>query len=159
MRLIDKGIPKLVTTTTRAPRPGEVEGHDYYYRDMSAFNSKDFVEYTVYHGNYYGLSKAEINQKLERADVVQLSMDKKGVAAMKEQYPEETVVVFLKISKEEMTKRMRERGDSPEQIAERVQHSRQEEEYIAPAEADLILINENIDETVDQIMTYLQNKE
>lgn len=154
-QLAKAGFPKLVTTTTRQPRTGERDGVDYYFRDMKFFECEAFVEQTEYNGRRYGLTQAEVREKLERHDTVQLAMDQNGVRAMQAAFPEETFVVFVTISKKTMAERMRARGDDEQTIAERIEHSTQNEEYIPPQNADLMLENNNLDECVQKIIEAL----
>lgn len=153
--LTKRGIPKLVTTTTRKPRPGEIDGVDYYFRDAKDLDPDDFIEQTIYNDKVYGLTKAEVKKSLEKADVVHVSLDRNGSKAMKEFFPDETRVVFISISQEAMANRMRKRGDSEEKIAERITHSKQTDELIPPKETDLIVENIDVDETVNAILTKL----
>lgn len=153
--LTKKGIPKLVTTTTRLPRPGEQEGIDYYFREEAMLNSDDFIEQTRYNDRVYGLTKEEVKAALERFDTVHVSLDRNGSKAMKEAFPEETKVVFIQISQEAMENRMRKRGDSEEKIAERIAHSKKTGEQIPPEETDIVVENVDVDRTVEEILEKL----
>lgn len=150
-----KFIPRLVTTTTRPARPGEIEGVDYYFRDLSEMNPNKFVEQTFYNKNRYGLTKDEVHSKLEEHKIVHVSLDRKGAKAVKEKFPEESFVVFVKITEEEMSERMEKRGDSKSQIEERIFFARENDELIAPKEADLIIKNENVKESAEIIISHL----
>lgn len=154
--LTRKGIPKLVTTTTRAPRTGEQNGVDYHFKKLEELNPEDFIEQTVYNHQVYGLTKAEVSKALREHDIVHVSLDRNGAEAMKRSFPNETVVVFIHISKETMVERMRMRGDSEEKIEERISHSRENDELVAPKETDIIIENIDINETVEQILSYLK---
>lgn len=148
-------IPRLVTTTTRAARPGEVEGIDYYFRDLSEMDPNKFVEQTFYNKNRYGLTKDEVHSKLEEHKIVHVSLDRKGSKAVKEKYPNESFVVFVKITEDEMIERMEKRGDSKSQIKERVHFARENDELIVPKEADLVIKNKNVKESAKKIIDYL----
>lgn len=154
-KLEKKSIPRLVTTTTRSARSNEIEGKDYYFRKLSEMNKKDFVEQTIYSGNRYGLTKNEISAKLKAHDRVHVSLDKNGARAVKEKYPKESFIVFVKIKEEEMIKRMKKRGDSKIQIQERLSLAQETEELIPLVEADLVIRNKEIDETVKEIMNHI----
>lgn len=153
--LSKKGVPKLVTTTTRKPRPGERDGVDYYFKEAKDLDPDDFIEQTIYNDKVYGLTKAEVEKALEKNDIAHVSLDRNGSEAMKTFFPEETRVVFINISREDMVDRMRNRGDSEEKIAERIDYSKRIGELIPPEETDIIVENHDIDETVDLILSKL----
>lgn len=151
-----RGLRKLVTTTTREPRAGEVDGRDYYFLKFEKLNPEDFIEQTVYNGNTYGLTRKEVKNALKEEDVVHVSLDQNGAIAMKKAYPEETCVIFFEISEKEMIDRMRRRGDSEEKVSERLTFSRETQENIPPNGTDLIVQNINVEDTVQTIFEAFQ---
>lgn len=154
--LTRRGIPKLVTTTTREPRAGEQDGIDYHFKKMEDMNPEDFIEQTIYNHKVYGLTKSEVSNALNMHDIVHVSLDRNGAEAMKNFFPNETVVVFIHIPKETMIERMRKRGDSEEKIAERISHSHENNELIPPKETDLIIENIDVELTVQEILSHLK---
>lgn len=124
----EHGVPKLVTTTTREPRIGEENGVDYYFRNFSETDSDAFVEQTIYNENRYGLTKDEVDRSLERHQVVHVSLDQSGAEAVKATYPEETCIVFVSITEDEMIRRMKNRGDSSDEIQSRIDFCRRTNE-------------------------------
>lgn len=157
--LEEKGIPRLVTTTTRKARLGEVDGVDYYFRDFSEVDMDEFVEQTIYNKNRYGLTKAEVESMLEKYDVVHVSLDKKGADVLGTTYPEEAFIVFVKITEAEMIQRMQKRGDSEEQIQERIKFSRKTDELLPPEQTDLIIRNIDLEESAQIILDQLAREE
>lgn len=153
--LEERSIPRLVTTTTRAARAEEIDGLDYYFRDFSEVNMDKFVEQTIYNKNRYGLTKAEVHSMLEKYDIVHVSLDKSGADALKKAYPKESFVVFVKITENEMIKRMQKRGDSEEQINERVVFARETDELLPAKETDLTIRNIDIEESAQMIINHL----
>lgn len=154
-KLEEKSIPRLVTTTTRSARSNEIDGKDYYFRKPSEMEKDDFVEQTIYNENQYGLTKDEISTKLKKHDRVHVSLDKNGARAVKEKYPKESFIIFVKIKEEEMVKRMKKRGDSKMQIQERLSLAQATKELVPLEEADLVIRNKEIDETVKEIMNHI----
>ena len=77
-------IEKTVSATTRAPRPGEQEGVDYYYRTREQFqhliDTDQVVEHNFYNGNYYGTLREEVDKRLEAGKLVVLVIDVHGAA-------------------------------------------------------------------------------
>lgn len=153
----DYGIKKLVTTTSRPPRPDEKEGRDYYFIEEKDIPTIAFVEKTVYNGYHYGLTQEEIQRALDQYPAVQLAMDQNGAQAMKELYPDQTLVIYFEISEEDMVERMKERGDDELAIQERLNFRRQSREEVSPEQVDLILENKELDQTVQQIMTFIRH--
>lgn len=150
-----QGISKLVTTTTRKPRFGEENGVDYYFREFSELDSDAFVEQTIYNGNRYGLTKDEVDRSLERHNVVHVSLDQSGAEAVKVAYPEETCIVFVSITEEEMVRRMKNRGDTADEIQSRIDFCRRTNELTPLSITDLEIINEDIEESAQRITDYV----
>ncbi|EXJ23996.1 Guanylate kinase [Alkalibacterium sp. AK22] len=154
-KLSEKGLHKLVTTTTRVPRAGETDGVDYYFRNVDELDPKDFIEQTIYNHRLYGLTKSEVSQALDRYPLVHVSLDKNGARAMKQAFPEETLIIFLTVSAEDMKKRMECRGDAPQKIIERLTFSEETDELKPLDEADVILENRTVEETVESIFSVI----
>ena len=124
-------IEKTVSATTRAPRPGEQEGVDYYYRTREQFQqlleNDQVVEHNFYNGNYYGTLKSEVEKRLEAGKVVVLVIDVHGAANIRRMFPGATTVFLLPPSVEELEHRLRGRGtETEESIQERLATARQE---------------------------------
>lgn len=124
-------IEKTVSATTRAPRPGEQEGVDYYYRTCEQFQqlleNDQVVEHNFYNGNYYGTLKSEVEKRLEAGKVVVLVIDVHGAANIRRMFPGATTVFLLPPSVEELEHRLRGRGtETEESIQERLATARQE---------------------------------
>lgn len=150
--LAERGIPKLVTSTTRKPRQGEVEGVHYYFKTMEQMKTEPFIEQTVYAENRYGLTVNEIKEKLSVHDQVQVTLDKNGAEAMKKQFPNETKIIFLQVSEEEMRKRMEARGDKEKDIKARLSFGQKTKELEPFLETDLIIKDGSPDEIAEYIV-------
>lgn len=153
--LAKHNMKKLVTTTTRSPRKGEVEGKDYYFINEEDLDEYDFIERTYYNDNHYGLTRQEIEGALEIYDYVHVSLDQNGAKALKEIYGDVVTVIFFDVSEEDMIARLKNRGDSPEKIKDRLAHGYESGEFEAPEETDLIVENNNVSETVHEILKAL----
>ncbi len=153
--LAEHNMKKLVTTTTRKPRRGEEEGKDYYFISKEDLDDYDFIERTFYNDNHYGLTRQEIEGALREYDCVHVSLDQNGAKALKEIYGDLVTVIFFDVSEEDMIARLKHRGDSFEKIKERLAHGYDSGEFKAPKQTDLIVENDNISETVDQIMCHI----
>lgn len=112
------GLNKMVTYTSRAMRPGEKEGIDYFFLTKEEFekriNEGFFIEYVVYNGNYYGTSLSQVsNDKV-------VILEPTGLKHYINKIRDEVKVAFLRCSKEIVRIRMKERGDDPEVIRKRL---------------------------------------
>ena len=105
LRTAHPEIEKTVSATTRAPRPGEQEGIDYYYRTTEQFQqliaNDEVVEYNFYNGNYYGTLKEEVNKRLAAGKLVVLVIDVHGAANIRRMFPGATTVFLLPPSVED----------------------------------------------------------
>lgn len=124
-------IEKTVSATTRAPRPGEREGVDYYYRTAEQFEqlvqADEVVEYNFYNGNYYGTLRAEVDRRLAAGKLVVLVIDVHGAANIRRMFPGATTIFLLPPSAEELERRLRGRGTENEaSIRERLDTARRE---------------------------------
>lgn len=124
-------IEKTVSATTRAPRPGEQEGVDYYYRTKEQFQQliadDQVVEHNFFNGNYYGTLREEVNKRLEAGKLVVMVIDVHGAANIRRMYPGATTVFLLPPSVEELERRLRGRGtETEESIRERLEIARNE---------------------------------
>ena len=117
--LIEKyNFKKFVTNTTRSPRVGEVNHIDYHFITIDEFKEKErnnkLIESTFYNGNYYGTSLEDVS-----SDKV-LIVDIPGANKFYEKIKDEAVYFFISCNKEDIKKRMIERGDSLESIKKRL---------------------------------------
>ncbi|SEL28667.1 guanylate kinase [Carnobacterium iners] len=151
------GIPKLVTTTTRPKREGEVEGLDYYFREMTEMSNIAFIENSLYNHYLYGLTVDTVEKGLDFHDVMSVVLDKNGAAALKEVNPFYTKIIYLHISEDEIQKRMEKRGDSLESIQQRLAFARETNEFEAPVETDLTLPVQDVEKSVECILSFIKN--
>lgn len=153
--LAARGIPKLITTTTRAKRAGEVAGVDYYFSEKAQMNPQDFIEQTCYNGNIYGLTRQEVTTKLAQYDTVHVVLDQNGAAAIKKVYPDQACVFFIQMSPEMMAARLKARGESADFIEKRRIHSQKTGELTPPACTDYVVTNNDLAATVTEIQKLL----
>ena len=159
-RLMEKheNIELSVSATTRAMRPGEQEGVDYYYMSVPAFEKlieeKRVLEYTRYCGNYYGTPKDQVEQRLEKGITVVLVIEVEGGGNIKKLYPDCTTVFITPPSFDELEHRLRSRAtDSEEAIQKRL--ARAKEEITCADMYDYRLINDDLDTCVEELYQIL----
>ena len=107
-----------VSATTRDPRPGEVEGVHYYFVTKERFEEMiaqgAFLEYDAHAANYYGTPRAQAEEKMEHGSVL-LDIEPNGAKQVKDAAPEALLVFIMPPSMEELERRLRGRGDTPEE--------------------------------------------
>lgn len=143
-----------VSATTRAARPGEVDGVNYYFISHERFaemiRDDAFVEYDEHMGNFYGTPKDQLEEKLQRGNVI-LDIEPNGAFRVRAQRPDAVLVFITPPSMEELERRLRGRGDtSEEQIQMRLERARWEIEQSAAY--DHIVVNDQVDTCVAKIL-------
>ena len=133
-----------VSATTRAPRPGEIDGVNYHYITRESFlqriESGDMLEHTEYCGNFYGTPLKEALQVLDSGKNLILEIEVEGAQNVKAKYPDAVLVLLLPPSYSEQESRLRGRGTETEQkILERL--ARAKEEVALADQYDYIVYN------------------
>lgn len=138
-----------VSACTRAPRPHEIHGKDYYFLTPEDFRQKvengEFVEWEeVYQDNYYGTLRSEVERLWNEGKAVLFDVDVKGGLKLKEAFGEQALAVFVKVStEEEIYRRLYSRGtETPESMERRMAKVRYELEF--QTKFDLLLINDDL---------------
>ena len=120
-----------VSATTRAPRPGEQDGRDYYFISREEFldmiGRDAFLEHAEYVGNFYGTPAAPVEENMRAGFHVLLDIEVQGAAQVMAKRPDAVSVFLAPPSLEELEKRLRGRGtDDDERIARRLEAARRE---------------------------------
>ena len=144
-------VPDLIFSisfTTRKPRPGEVDGRDYFFIDDAQFDAMisagGFVEWVQVYGHRYGTGRDWLEGVLATGQDVLLDIETTGALNLKKAIPEARMIFILPPSAAALEQRLRSRGkDSEEQIAIRVQHARHELE-LYPA-YDFLILNDDLE--------------
>ena len=144
----DPHLRLSVSYTTRAPRPGEVNGREYHFVDEKPFLAMlergEFLESAEVHGNRYGTSQAVIRKALARGQDLLLEIDWQGAQQVRRLYPECTGVFILPPSVAELDRRMRLRGQDADSVIRRRLASAEEEISHAP-EFNYVIINKDFE--------------
>lgn len=120
-------VVRSVSYTTRAPRPLEKEGHDYYFVTEEDFEKKRqcqfFLEYTRVYGNWYGTSHADVKKMIAKNQIVLLNIDAEGFLWIQKQIQDIPILsIFLTPpSKEMLIDRLKQRNESQDFIARRME--------------------------------------
>ena len=120
-----------VSATTRAPRPGEVDGINYHFITKDEFKSRiergDMLEYTEYCGNFYGTPKKEAEDVLASGKNLILEIEVEGAQNIKKKYPDAVLVLLLPPSYSVQEARLRGRGtETEEKIRLRLERAKEE---------------------------------
>ena len=149
-----------VSATTRAPRPGEVEGQSYYFVSKEKFQDmivhNEFVEYDAHMDNFYGTPEAQLNEKLETGSVI-LDIEPNGAFEVRRRRPDATLIFIAAPSMEELLRRLTGRGDtSPEQVKVRQERALWEMEQ--STKYDYVVVNDQVETCAEEILKIIAEK-
>ncbi|MBX3509088.1 MAG: guanylate kinase [Parvibaculum sp.] len=156
----DTEIDMSVSATTRKPRPGEVNGKDYYFLSTEDFgimrNRGEFLEHAKVFGNYYGTPRKPVEEALARGHDVLFDIDWQGTQQLDETAPEDLVKVFiLPPSAQDLEKRLEKRAQDPADVVA-ARMAKASDEISHYQEYDYIIINENIDKAFMELQAILR---
>ena len=157
-------VISLPSFTSREPREGEEEGVQYHFITREEFMNKiaqdEFYEYDIHHNNYYGTSKKLMNEKIQSGKIIVKDIEVNGTENLIRLLANETklVPIFLKVDREELKRRLINRGDnlSPEEMELRLGRLDYEESKIWLY--DYVIKNDDLEKTVQIIMTIIENE-
>ncbi len=155
--LLDR-CPRLrisISATTRAPRPGEIDGIDYHFLDAEEFDGQvaegRFLEHAMVHGHAYGTRLSDVEKMLIDGYDVLLEIDWQGAAQVAARCPNTCRIFVMPPGIEELRRRLTERGQDEVQVIEqRVAAAASEMEHAG--EADYRIVNEVFDQALDQLL-------
>ena len=156
----DKNICLSVSATTRSPRKGEQEGENYYFLSEENFkemiNKNLFLEWAKFAGNYYGTPLSFVKVKIEEGFIVLLEIEVEGAKQIKDKFPDSLSIFILPPSKEELERRIRNRGTEKEEAINR-RLSRSTYEIASSDEFDFKVTNRDVDETAERIIKIIRS--
>lgn len=143
-----------VSATTRPPRPGEVDGQDYYFVTRETFEAMiargEMLEYDEHAKNYYGTPKAQVEEKQKKGHVL-LDIEPNGARNVKNNYPEAVLIFIMPPSVEELERRLRGRNDTPEdQITIRMERAKWEMDQ--RSWYDRVVVNDDAERCAREIL-------
>lgn len=150
-----------ISATTRAPRPGETDGLDYFYKSESEFKmmiaEKELLEYASYVNNYYGTPRSYVEEQLALGNDVFLEIEVQGALQVKENFPEGVFIFLLPPSLEELKQRIVGRGtESEELVLNRLTVAKEEIKLIHAY--DYALVNDNVDLAVEKVEAIIKGE-
>ena len=147
-----------VSHTTRGPRPGELDGREYYFvkdDEFRALESEDgFLEHARVHDHFYGTSRQEVEPRLEAGLDVLLDIDVQGARQVRSKIPHVVKIFVFPPSKKILEERLRARAsDTPESVARRLAAG--EAEMAEWGEYDYAIINDDLEVAVDELRSII----
>jgi guanylate kinase len=154
LREQDGGLVVSVSHTTRAPRPGEVDGVHYHFVSQEAFDllaaRGGFVEHAEVFGRHYGTSEDELRGRLDAGQDLVLEIDWQGAQQVRTRFPEAVSIFILPPDLPTLERRLRGRGqDSDEVIAQRMREAREQVSH--HREYDFLVVNDQFDQALAEL--------
>lgn len=155
----DARIKLSISATTRKPRPGEVDGKDYYFVSEAEFlrmrDNNEFLEWANVFGNYYATPRAKVFDQLKTGVDVLFDIDWQGAQQLDAVAGGDVVKVFiLPPSRAELERRLRARNQDPEDVV-RGRMAKADSEMSHWAEYDYVIINYDLDESEEMLRAIL----
>jgi guanylate kinase len=159
MRLRLHDIAYSVSVTTRAPRPGEIDGTDFRFVSEPEFRAMldrgEMAEWAAVHGNLYGTPAAPLELALRDGRDVLLDIDTQGAAQLRARYPQAVLIFIVAPSMAELEQRLRERRSDPDsEIARRLERARTE--VTLWRRYDYLIVNRDVKEAIEQLASIIQ---
>lgn len=150
-----------ISATTRDPRPGEVDGREYFFKTEEEFKEmieqNAFIEYAQYVSHYYGTPRAYVENQLDAGKDVILEIEIQGALQVKQKFPETLLLFVTPPSAEILHERLVRRGtEDAGTIALRM--ARAEEEVKVIEQYDYLVVNDKLDECVVSMHSIIQGE-
>lgn len=147
-----------ISATTRAPRPGEVDGKEYYFLSRDEFqawiDAGKFLEFADVYGNFYGTPLNKIEERLNRGEDILLEIDVQGALNVKRKCPEGIYIFLLPPSLEELKRRIEGRGtETPESLRRRLANA--VAEIKIGLEYNYVVVNDSVANAAAQIQAII----
>ena len=154
----ERGVAFSVSATSRAPREGEQDGREYYFRTRAEFEAMiaegAFLEYADVYGNYYGTPLAPIEARRSAGEDILLEIDTQGALNVMERCPDGTFIFLLPPSLEELRRRITGRGtESEESLTRRLAAAR--DEIRLGRRYRYAVLNDTVEDATARIQTIL----
>ena len=152
-----KDLQFSVSATTRPPRPGEEHGVQYYFVTTDQFKEMirngEFLEYDAHMGNLYGTPKFQVDEKRRHGHLM-LDIEPNGALNVRQLWPDARLIFIAPPSMEELERRLRGRGDTPEEQVQ-MQLKRAVWEMSQMDKYDFVVINDTARGCADRILNFI----
>ena len=147
-----------VSVTTRAPRPGEVDGVQYHFVDRAEFDrmaaAGELLEHATYAGNAYGTPRRPVEERLAAGVPALLEIELQGARQVRASMPDAQLVFLAPPSFEELARRLTGRGtEDPDVVRRRLDVARIE--LAAEDEFDVVVVNDDLEQAADRLVALL----
>jgi guanylate kinase len=155
----DPNLSMSVSVTTRAPRPGEVEGKDYYFVTVPEYDRMvrdgEFLEHAKVFDNFYGTPRSHVHKVLSAGNDILFDIDWQGTQKLTAGTREDVVTIFvLPPSHDELERRLRARAQDSDEIV-RGRMARASDEMSHFAEYDYVVVNNDIEKSIAEVRSIL----
>ena len=152
-----KDLAFSVSATTRAPRPGEVDGQSYYFITKAHFEEmiarNEFLEYDAHMDNFYGTPEGQLEEKLAKGNVI-LDIEPNGAFQVRKRREDAVLIFIAPPSLEELERRLRSRGDTPEEQI-KLRLARVQWEVEQSRQYNYTVINDQVQACADKILNII----
>ena len=149
-----------ISATTRNPRPGEVDGREYFFKTKEEFEAMieagEFLEHACYVGNYYGTPKQYVQEQLSAGRDVILEIEIQGALSIKSQFPDALLLFVAPPSADVLKERLVGRGTETADVIEK-RLARAVEESQGIENYDYLVVNDDLDECVENVHQMIQS--
>lgn len=150
-----------ISATTRAPREGEMDGREYFFKTKEEFEQlikeDRLIEYACYCGNYYGTPRDYVEDQMEQGRDVILEIELQGALKIREQYPDALLLFVMPPDAQTLAERLRGRGTETDEVI-KARLARAVEESVQVDEYDYMVINDDLDESVEQVHRLIESQ-
>ncbi len=159
-----ENVISLPSFSSRKPRNDEEEGVQYHFITKEQFKEKikngEFYEYDIHHENYYGTSRKLMNEKIKSGKIIVKDIEVNGTENLMKILKNETklVTIFLKVDKEELKRRLVNRGDNLSEAEMQLRLDRLEYEESKIGLYDYVIKNDDLEKTIQIVKTIIENE-
>ena len=149
-----------VSSTTRDPRPGEIDGIHYRFMSDEDFDNEikrdGFLEWAQVHDHKYGTSREAVERAIQEGKQVILEIDVQGAQQVRKHMPQAHLIFIAPPSLQELERRLRQRATEPEEVIVRRMNTAKDE-LLHKMEYDIQLVNDDLDTTSSQLISYVDS--
>ena len=150
-----------ISATTRAPRQGEEDGREYFFRTQEEFDAmianNELLEYACFNGNSYGTPRSYVEKLINEGKDVILEIEIQGALQVKKLYPEAVLLFVMPPTANDLKERLVGRGtETPDVIAQRLAISSKESQYMCGY--DYLVVNDELAKSVEQVHSIISSE-